>query len=195
MTAPRRLLLGATLGLAGCSILPGRPYLQRRDWPLLVQRPATLPPRAGARVLLVRDVTPGPGLDARGLAVLQPDGSLRTDFYEQWLVPPAEGVTESLRAWLATSGRFAAVLAPDTRLPAALVLEAELTTLLADPAHGTSRAALALVLAAGPRVLLQRTLQASAPLAGTDAPGVAASMLAALGVLLGMVEEAVGAFG
>jgi hypothetical protein len=48
--------LATALGGTGCSVLPSQPYLQRRDWPMVVQRPATLPSRPGGRVLLVRTV-------------------------------------------------------------------------------------------------------------------------------------------
>ena len=74
----RRMMGGMTAALAtalvgsGCSVLPSQPYLQRRDWPMVVRRPATLPSRPGGRVLLVRTVEAGPGLERRGLQTLSP---------------------------------------------------------------------------------------------------------------------------
>ncbi|MDE2006493.1 MAG: hypothetical protein KGI51_08005, partial [Rhodospirillales bacterium] len=96
--AGRRLVLLAPIPAlaltAGCSVLPQPAYIERREWPLTLRRTAALPPRAGGAVLTVRALTAGPGVERRGVAWLRPDGSLHTDFYNQWAVPPAEGVTE-----------------------------------------------------------------------------------------------------
>src|SRR5205823_13414740 len=110
--------------LAGCG-LSERPYLKKRQWPLIVRRPRTEPPRRQGRVLLIRAIRAGPGLEARGLQSLQPDGSIKVDFYEEWAVPPAQAVEDNLRQWLAASGLFAAVLAPGSQLPADLVMEGD----------------------------------------------------------------------
>jgi cholesterol transport system auxiliary component len=205
--------LATALGDSGCSVLPSQPYLQRRDWPLVVRRsedfsgmgpvvpgsPASVPVvsrpavRGGGLVLLVRTVQAGPGMEARGLQTLQQDGSLKTDFYEQWLVPPAEAVDDDLRRWLAESGLFAAVVAPGSRITADLVLEGELLALHADLASMTARVALALVLIdqrpgsarIGPgRIGLQRTAAASVKLEGTDPPALARAQLAAVAAML-----------
>lgn len=187
----RRTLLASVLALAGCG-LSERPYLEKRDWPLKVSRPDSAPPAPRGRVLLVRTVQAGPGLETRGLAALQADGSVKTEFYETWSVPPAEGAEASLREWLAASGRFAAVLNPGSRMTADLVLEATLTALIADPGKGIARAALSVVVldqrGGGTRVLAQRMIQAEAPLAGTDAPARVAAMKAALAEVLAQAE-------
>jgi ABC-type uncharacterized transport system auxiliary subunit len=192
--------LTTALGAAGCSVLPGQPYLQRRDWPLVVRRPAASPAesppappsRAGGSVLLVRTVQVGPGLETRGLQTLQQDGSLKTAFYEQWAVPPAEGIDDDLRRWLADSGVFAAVLGPGSRMPADLVLEGELVALHADLGTGMARAALALVLIdqrpSPARIRLERTEAASVKLEGTDPPSLVRAQLAAMAAVLRQAE-------
>ncbi len=220
----RRLLRGmgatalaAVLGGARCSVLPNQPYLQRRDWPLTVRRtgelaglapgpssaeisagsPAPLATRSDRRVLLVRVVQAGPGLETRSLQTLQPDGSLQTAFYEEWAVPPAEGVDDDLRHWLADSGVFAAVLAPGSRMTADFALEGELVTLHADLAGMTARAALALVLIdqrpsatqiRPGRIRLQRTEAADVKLEGTDPPALVRAQLAAVAAVLRQTE-------
>ena len=132
----RRAVLASLLGLGGCG-LSQRPYLERRQWPLIVRRPAALPARARGRVLLVRSIRAGPGLEARGLQSLQPDGSVKVDFYEEWAVPPAQAIEDDLRQWLAASGLFAAVLAPGSQLPADLVMGRGISShrLLGRPAN------------------------------------------------------------
>ena len=196
----RRLVLAASAGLAGCSILPSRPYIEKRQWPLDVRRPTTLPARPNGHVLLVRTLRAAPGLEARGLEVVQGDGSIRTDFYEEWSVPPADAVEDVLRRWLAASGLFAAVLAPGSRLRADLALEGELLSLLAMPAQRISRASLGLVLldlrpAAAVRALVQADVTASAPLDATDPPGIARAGQAAVALLMTRVEERLAAVG
>ena len=105
----RRWLLLGGAALGGCSLLPQQPYLQRRDWPLDVQRAQVLPPRPRGPVLLVRSIRAAPGLEVRGLQWLLRDGSVHVDYYEQWAVPPAQAVEDDLRRWLANAGLFSAV--------------------------------------------------------------------------------------
>ena len=191
----RRAFLAGVLAVSGCG-LSERPYAEKREWPLSVSRGAAAPPRADGRILLVRDLQAAPGLQARGLQTLQADGSVRTDFYEEWAVPPAEGIGSTLRQWLAESGLFAAVIAPGSRLAARLVLEGTLTALLADAAKGTGRATLALVLIderpGARRILMQRRFTAERPLPpAADSPAIATVLRACLRDVLEQVEAAV----
>jgi ABC-type uncharacterized transport system auxiliary subunit len=180
------------LGASGCSLLPSQAYLQRRDWPLAVSRSQALPPRPGGRTLLVRSIQAGPGVEVRGLRTQEADGSVRTSFYEQWAVPPADAVDDDLRRWLAASGLFAAVVAPGSRLTADLALEGELTVLHADLPGGMARADLALVLIdqhpTPARVMLQRTESAAVPLGGTDPSAQVRAQVAALEAVLRQAE-------
>ncbi len=189
----RRLLLaGLSSALAGCSVLPARPYLEKRQWPLEVRRPSIVPPRPGAKTLLVRTLRAAPGLEQRGLQRVQNDGSIHVDFYEEWSVPPADAVEDALRRWLAASGLFAAVLAPGSRAHADYALEGELQSLLATPAQGSSRAGLGLVLLdlrpSPVKIVLQANESAEAPLAGTDASDLAQSGREAVARLMAAVE-------
>lgn len=165
----RRLVLVGALALGGCG-LSERPYLERTQYPLLVHRPQSVPPRAGRRVLLVRTVQAAPGLNARGLQTLQPDGTMQVDFYNEWLVPPAEAVEAGLREWLAASGLFTAVIGPGSRIAADVVLESELNAFWVDAAAGLARVDLGVVTidqrGGGKNVTLQRQISAQAPVSG-----------------------------
>jgi len=191
----RSILTLGLLLLARCSVLPAREYQQRRDWPLLPLRPAGGPMgnRRG-KVLLIRTVSAAPGLEARGLQSLAKDGSVNVDYYEQWAVPPAQAMEEALRRWLAASGLFAAVVAPGSRVTADLVLEAELTALIADVPAGMARAGLALVLLEPKgdtsRVRLQRAETAEVRLDGTDPAALANALRQAAAAVLGQAETA-----
>ena len=190
----RRAMLAVSLALGGCG-LETRPYAERRQWPLLVRRPQSLPSRRGGPVLLVRSFAAGPGLETRGLQSVQPDGSIRTEFYEEWSVPPSQAVEEAVRGWLAQSNVFSAVLAPGSRLSADLVLEGELDALWTAAAGHAARAALGVTLVAEggavARLVLQRRVEADAALAGATPQDAVMAMTAAVEGLCGQIERAI----
>jgi cholesterol transport system auxiliary component len=216
----RRLVAAALLaalaaggGGIGCSVLPSRPYIEARRFPLVPRRPAGGPRRgsAGRKVLLVRLMRAAPGLDQRGLRTRRADGSESLDFYNEWIAPPAELVEEALRRWLTDSGLFSAVTTPGSRAGADLVLEMELTALRADLASGTAVAELSGVLLSGGggpqggRVLAQLTPRGEVPLSAAEvaaggaerdvAPEVAAeAMTNALAEALRALERSLARF-
>jgi cholesterol transport system auxiliary component len=193
----RRVFLLAATALGGCSLLPSSNYLQRRDWPLNVQRDTTLPAPPHGKILLVRAIRAAPGLDVRGMQWLERDGSVHVDFYEQWSVPPAQALEDDLRQWLSGAGLFSAVVAPGSRLDADYVIEGELQTFIADLYAGVARISVAFVLLdqhpSPIKAVLQRTESAEARLAGTDPPAIASAMKAAIVELLRKIESDVAA--
>ena len=190
----RRRFLALPLLLAGCG-LAERPYVERREWPLMLRRPDALPPRRGGPVLEVRTLDAGPGLESRGLKSLTADGSLRTSFYEEWAVPLAQAIEDSLRLWLSASGKFGAVVAPDSRVQADLALEGELTALWAEPGQNRAQAAMAVTLVDQrgtiPRILLQRTFRGEANLGSDNPPDAVGAQLAALTEVFRQIEAAI----
>lgn len=189
----RALALAALPALAACSVLPERPYVETRRFPLAPRRPAALPPAAGGKVLLVRMMRAAPGLDQRGLRSLRADGTETVDYYAEWIAPPADLAEEALRRWLGGSGLYAGIVSPGTRAGYELVLEAELAELSADLGRREARAALSAVLVQeaglGGRVLAQSLAQGRAPLgAGDAAPMLAEAMARALAEALAALE-------
>jgi len=187
----RDVLALLPVALTACG-LSERPYAERRAWPLLVPRPTVLPPAAGGGVLLLRSIAAAPGLELRGLQSLRPDGSIQTEFYEEWAVPPAEGVEQALRQWLADCGLFAAVVAPGSRMPADIVLEGQLTALWSIPAEHRAHAALAFTAldqrGGTSSLRSQQTVAADAPLTVLGAPAAAHAMGVALATVFARVE-------
>jgi len=190
----RRLLLSLPLLAGGCSVLPSRPYLETTLYPLEPRRPPSAP-RAGTPrgALLLRTLRAGPGMEARGLRRLLPNGTLDVAFYDEWMAPPVELVESALREWLIASGAFSAVTAPGSRLPARFVLEGEVIALQAEP--GQARASMSALLLTGdeglsePRVLAQRRLVALVPLPADATPAAqAAGMQAAVAQLFAELE-------
>ena len=100
-----------------------------------------------------------------------------------------------MRQWLAGSGRFAAVIGPGDRLPADLLLDGELSVLIADPAYGMARAAIAFTLldlrASPRRVVLQTTVTAATPLASL---AVDVSVQAQLDAIADLCRQIEGSF-
>ena len=194
----RRVALATLAELAGCSVLPRPSYVQQTQWPLTVQRPQALPAPAHGKVLLVRDVTPAPGLDQRGLQWLEPNGSVHVDFYNQWAVSPPAGVTTDLQQWLAGSGLFDAVVGASSGLAPDLILDTELTQFIADPRNMTAHAAAQITLinahSVPSRVVLQRTVTGEARLPTDNPQGVADGLRSALAALLGRVQAALASF-
>ncbi len=201
--ATRRTLLRTmplAAALAGCSVLPDRPYQEVQRFALAPERPQRATPARGAPVLLVRTLRAAPGLDVRGLRLLGADGQVTTEYWQEWAAPPADLAEEALRRWLAASGRFSAVTLPGSRLRSDLVLEAELIRLQAEPGSGLGRAALSVLALAEAqsgsgeaRILGQFLAEGAAPLARQGskvrAADAATAMSAALGLALAQVEQ------
>ena len=193
-----RRLITRRHALAACSLLSGcglaeRPYAEQRRWPLLVPRPTILPARSGGKVIELRPLAAGPGLEGDLLQEVGADGSLVVQFYERWAVPPADGVTAALRLWLSQSGRFAAVVSPGSRAAADIALEGEVTALMVDLRTNTARAAIAMtaIRLSGRQILLQATLSGAARLGEAGPVGQVRAQIAALAEACGKVEEAV----
>lgn len=191
----RRFMLATPLALSACgSLLPAQKYTPRINWPLQPAPPVFPPPARTGPVLLIRPLAAAPGLEARGLRSLKADGSLAVDYYNLWAVPPADAVTQALIGWAQASGMFTAVVTPGTRLDAGLIVEGELTELIADPGQNEARAALSLAvikpagaLTGAALPLTQALLRASAKLQGT----VPAAMAAAEnGAVAGVLTQA-----
>lgn len=192
----RRTLLIAPL-LAACSVLPDRPFVETRRFPLDPRRSGAARTGRARRTLLVRTIRAGAGMETRNLRTIRPDGTESLDFYAEWAAPPAEAAEQALRRWLLDSRLFSAILAPGSRLTPDFVMEGELTRLAAIQGEGVARAELTLLLIderRGSRLVGQLVSSGTAPLAsGTAAPTAeqaAEAMTAALGNALGSLEQA-----
>ncbi len=193
MSIARRAGLLGLLALPGCSLLPDRPFIETRRFPLNPTRPADAPPRRQGRdAVLVRDMRAGPGLDARGLRSIRPDGTLAAAPYAEWAAPPAEAAEAAMREWLRASGLFAGVALPGSRISAPLVLESELVALEQDSPR-SARAAISALLVqetglAGVRLRGQFVARGTAALQGEGHGASAQAMGEALGAALAALE-------
>jgi len=181
----RRIILAAPVLLAGCaSLLPKQKYIPRVTWPLNPQPPQSRPANEAGKIVLLRDLGAGPGMSDPSIQTLNADGSLTTSYYNQWAVAPADAASEVLGTWLTASGVFSAVVTPGSRLVADLVVEGEVTELVADLSKNQARAVLTLVViqntAGNTRPLAQQRITGTAPLTGTDYGALVSAQTAAL---------------
>ncbi len=93
----RRLLLAGSAGWPGAASCRRGPTSRSAQWPLDVRRPVSLPPGPAARCCWCARCARRPDWRRAGCRSLQGDGSIRTDFYEEWSVPPADAVEDVLR--------------------------------------------------------------------------------------------------
>jgi len=193
----RRSVLLTPLALACCgSLIPERPYLARRQWPLRLEGSEPDVPVHAGPVLLVRAVVPAPGLSGRGLMVVHKDGSVEQSLYEQWLVPPAEALEEGLRRQLQASGLFGAVVAPGSRLPPDFILESELDAFWVDTRDNRAHVSLGIVLFKvneNRPIVLQQEFTRTEPVHGTDAPAMVKALQDAAAGLIQDVRNALAA--
>lgn len=145
-------------------------------------------------MLEVRPLNAGSGLETRGLHSLQADGSMNVGFYDEWSVPPAEGVSDALRLWLGGSGKFSAVIGQDSGVQPDLVLTGTLTALWTIAARQIARAAIVMTLIdqrpLKPKVMLQRNFAAETPVGSDTSAAAAAAQIAALAEVFRQIDAA-----
>lgn len=192
----RRLLLLALPLLGACSVIPERPYVETKRFPLDPRRDGPPSRRGRGRVLQVRLMRAAPGQDTRGLRTLREDGTVSVDFYAEWTAPPVELAEEAMRRWLSASGLFNGVVATGSRVSPDLVLESELTALHADLGRGEAVAGLSVVLlretGGEAQLLTQLAIRGTAPLPPQrplPPEALAESMKEAMASALGALEQ------
>ena len=85
MTLRRNLLL-APLGLAACSVLPDRPYVETQRFPLEPRRTGAPRSGRGRRTLLLLTLRAGAGMETRNLRAIRPAG-IEESFLHEAMLP------------------------------------------------------------------------------------------------------------
>jgi ABC-type uncharacterized transport system auxiliary subunit len=122
-----------TLGLllfAGCGNLIKQPAPQKQTFVLNPENPAEAPD-ADAPRLVVQAVRIAPAYEARNFIYRLGLTEFESDYYNNWLVSPAQLFQESLRAWLQDSG-VVYVTDSSTMLKTQYVLETNVAELYGD---------------------------------------------------------------
>jgi hypothetical protein len=102
------------------------------DYLLTATRPGAAVVARGDGVLEVRRFSIDAEFAHRGLVYRTGDYTFERDAYREFLVSPAQMITERTRNWLSLSGLFDQVLVPGSRLRPTLTLEGNVVALYAD---------------------------------------------------------------
>lgn len=118
----------------GCGV-PRSSAPSQHTYVLLAERPGQ--PAASAKTkhnqaLRVRAVKISPAFAGREMIYRVSETQFESDFYNQWLVPPAQGVNQSAREWLAKSGLFSTVVDEGSQAGSGLTLEITVNALYGD---------------------------------------------------------------
>jgi len=174
LAATRCLLpIAVSLLLTGCL---SKPALQHQAFAL--QTPTVTNTAPTGPVLLLRTLEVSPLFASQALVYRTGPNTYETDPYAGFLVPPGRTLAIPLRAYLANSGAFAAVVAPGSLLNADEVVQVQVTELYGDfrqPSQPAAVLSLRMVFAAtGGNVILQKDYSRTVPLKKNTAAEVVA---------------------
>ncbi|MHC4475240.1 MAG: ABC-type transport auxiliary lipoprotein family protein [Planctomycetota bacterium] len=128
-------LIVASLVVSGCG--GPKPY-NKRYYVLDVERKAETVKTDDKYILDVRRFTIDSAFDSKGLVYRKGEFEYEADFYNEFLIAPADMVTEKTRTWLSQSGIFTRVLDKGSYLEPTHTLEGNITALYADSRETSS---------------------------------------------------------
>ncbi|MDR0882781.1 MAG: ABC-type transport auxiliary lipoprotein family protein [Candidatus Adiutrix sp.] len=152
---------------------------------------AALPPPANnRRTLLVGAVTAAAGYDNRGLVYKIGSDQYETDFYNEFMAPPARLLADQTAQYLDRASRRVRVVKSPGLTLASFGLETYLAHIYGDFTTSPPQAELAIrftfndLRGRSPRVIFDRVYQARSPITGEKPADVAAALNAALATIL-----------
>lgn len=188
MTRQLLALCCSALVLAGCAI--GKPVPQATTY-IIDPPPPALADRDRPETLRMGRVRVAPTFADRSLVVRLDAVRYAPDFDNAFIAPPGDMLGAVMARWLDAAGPFANVAQPDTRTPAAYVLEATVTELYGDFRPGRTPSAVleiqfSLVDLTGisPKVRLERTIGRRLPLPRSTPEALVEGYGIALGEIL-----------
>jgi cholesterol transport system auxiliary component len=178
-------------GLFGCAqSLPQRQY-----YILEARRPAETPATGSQATLLLRPFRMDVAFVGRSLVYRVSAFRYESDYYHQFLIPPAAMLEEKTRDWLADCGLFAQIVPPGSAVEATYTLSANVTALYGDFSDRSAPQAVldihfTLLGAPGPDqpTLLAKSYRAASPIAERTADAVIAALNQDLVQILSQLE-------
>ena len=113
--------------LGGCS--GGTTDAPRHRYLLEVERPGQSQDSDGSMNLSVKTFVLSPGVDHEAFVYRLSTVEYETDYYNQFITPVGQQVSEQVRQWLSRSGCLGRVLLPGSRVSATHVLEGNICKL------------------------------------------------------------------
>jgi cholesterol transport system auxiliary component len=156
--------------LAGCVNLQ-RSYPDKHFFALDVNEPVKTAGGPGRRTLQIADVRISPRYSGKNFVYRLSDTSYETDFYNEFLVPPAALIAEELAKGLRRSGVFQYVVDSASEIHPDYVMKAAINSLYGDFRNAASPKAVlemqifvATSTGGGSDIVLQKNYSASVPL-------------------------------
>lgn len=179
--APRYwLALIAAFSTGGCvNVSLDRQQLERRYFALDVGHDSVPTSSNGAGVLKIANVRVSPRYEGKGFVYRTADMSYETDYYNQFLVPPAAMLTDEIQEALTRANIFRYVVNSESQLEPTHRLEGTVDALYGDFSDKSSAEAvvgasflLSREVAAGPEIVFQKRYEKKVPLQNRTAEGL-----------------------
>lgn len=185
------VVLAAAMIASGCSL--SRPAPVKQSFLLDAARTGATQPKAFAGVLRVNRFTVAQSFNGRAMVYRADDQRFEVDFYNEFLALPATMMTERATSWLAAARLFDTVVPMTSGMDTHYLLEAEVTDFYGDfRSANDPRAVLAarffLAREASGRVLYERAIARSVPIAGAGAAQLVRGLEQALSETLAQLE-------
>lgn len=176
---------------AGCSL--SRPAPLKNSYLLNAAREGAAQPTAFPGALRVNRFTVAQSFNGRAMVYRADDQRFEVDFYNEFLALPATMMTERATSWLSAARLFEAVVPMTSGLDTHFLLEAEVTDFYGDFRQAADpKAVLAarfyLAREGAGRVLYERAITRSVPIAGTGATHLVRGLEQALSQTLTELE-------
>lgn len=166
------------------------------DYVLAATRQANPAATGGAAILEVRRFSVDAEFARRGFVYRTGEFKFEVDAYREFLIAPAQMITEKTRDWLSLSGLFDHVLLPGSRLQPTHVLEGNVLALYGDLRDATAPSAVmelrCFLIAdedATPRILFARNYKSVKPLRTNRAEDLVEALDACLVEVLTNLEK------
>lgn len=117
--------------MIGCATIR-QSYPEKNFYSLEPERTNEAAVQAGSATLLVRTFTVSPQFKGSGFVYRLADLTYETDYYNEFIVPPASLISDMVREWLSRSGRFRRVINSFSYAEPTHVLEGHITALYGD---------------------------------------------------------------
>lgn len=192
------------LPLAASCVKLERQPIEKRFYALEVARPEAAAPSAAAGLkgspqsaatLMVRRLAVSPRVAGRELVYRTAPSAWTADYYNVFFVPPADMLSQDLRAWLHSASLFSNVVDPGSLAPVDYILEGNVVGLYADfaakPAQAVAELQFLLLKSGGDdrQVLLTREYRRTAPLAASTPQEVVRAEREAVSAIYAALEE------